>query len=129
MFPVHSNNSEENEPQPVKSEFSELCQNIYQGFPKVLNEEVFEQLLRGKHFRLERILSTGQATPEGQWCDQDWNEWVILLKGGARLRFEKETKIIELAEGDYLNIPAHCKHRVEWTDKEKETIWLALHYK
>jgi len=25
-------------------------------------------------------------------------------------------------------IPARCRHRVEWTDPDQETVWLALHH-
>ena len=79
-------------------------------------------------FRLERIVSAGQATPPGEWYDQDTHEWVALLTGGAGLRFEDEAEPRVLAPGDYLLIPAHRRHRVEWTDPEPPTVWLALHY-
>jgi len=91
-------------------------------------DEVFEELLRGSGFRLERIVSTGQATPEGQWYDQDADEWVLVLSGSAGLRFEGEEHPRELRPGDYVDIPAHQRHRVEWTDPHEPTVWLALHY-
>ena len=56
------------------------------------------------------------------------NEWVMVLKGSAGLRLENDKEIIKMMPGDYINIPAHCKHRVEWTDPDIETIWLAIHY-
>ncbi len=31
--------------------------------------------------------------------------------------------------GDFVNIPAHKKHRVEWTTPDELTIWLAVFYK
>ena len=81
------------------------------------------------NFRLERIVSAGQATPPGEWYDQDTHEWVALLTGGAGLRFEDEAEPRVLRPGDYLLIPAHRRHRVEWTDPEAPTVWLALHYR
>jgi cupin 2 domain-containing protein len=90
-------------------------------------DEQFEDLLHGGNFRLERIVSNGQATPPGQWCDQSTDEWV-LLAGAARLTFEKSGRVDELLPGDYVNIPAHQRHRVEWTDPNNSTVWLAIHY-
>jgi len=52
----------------------------------------------------------------------------VVLKGSAGLRFEADQKVVKMMPGDYINIPAHCKHRVEWTDPNVETIWLAVHY-
>lgn len=93
-----------------------------------LGEERFEELLRGGKFRVERIISTGQATADGEWYDQEGAEWVVLVSGGARLRFEGEEELVEMRPGDYVNIPARCRHRVEWTDPERPTVWLAIHY-
>lgn len=90
--------------------------------------ELFQELLRGREFRLERIVSTGQSTPAGQWYDQTVHEWVVLLSGRATLRFEDDEATLELLPGDYVNIPAHRRHRVEYTDPNCETVWLALHY-
>jgi cupin 2 domain-containing protein len=90
--------------------------------------ELFEPLLDGGGFRLERIVSTGQITPPGEWYKQDRPEWVALLTGAARLRFADPDELVELRPGDAVNIPAHRRHRVEWTALEGETIWLALHY-
>ena len=91
--------------------------------------ETFEELLRGGDFKLERIVSTGQTTPDGQWYDQETGEWVLLISGAARLRFEDDTEPIEMRPGDYVDVPAHARHRVEWTDPDQETVWLALHYR
>ncbi len=92
------------------------------------SEEVLEDLLRGSRFRVERIISTGQITPQGIWYDQENDEWVLLVSGAARLRFEDEDGEVALKPGDFVNIPAHCRHRVEWTDPQQTTTWLALHY-
>jgi cupin 2 domain-containing protein len=92
-------------------------------------EEVTADLLTRSDLRIERIVSTGQATPIDTWYDQDWNEWVLLLRGSARLLFENEPEARPLGPGDYVNIPAHRRHRVEWTTPEEPTVWLAIHYR
>ena len=102
--------------------------NILKNIPENLSEELIDILAEGKNFRLERIVSKGHASPEGFWYDQDENEFVFLAKGKAEILFEANVKPVALSEGDYINIPAHKKHRVEWTDPETETIWLALFY-
>jgi len=102
--------------------------NLFAPIPPHIAEEIFQVLLETKNFRLERIVSTGQATPPGEWYDQDTHEWVVLLTGGAGLRFEDELEPRVLRPGDHLLIPAHCRHRVEWTDTVEPTVWLALHY-
>jgi cupin 2 domain-containing protein len=91
-------------------------------------EEIFETLLETDRFRLERIISTGQATPAGIWYDQERHEWVALLSGKAGLLIEGEREPRVMKPGDHVVIPARCRHRVEWTDPDRETVWLALHY-
>jgi len=103
--------------------------NLFAPLAPGITEEIFQVLLSTAHFRLERIVSPGQASPPGEWCDQDTHEWVALLTGGAGLRFEDEAEPRVLSPGDYLLIPAHRRHRVEWTDPEAPTVWLALHYR
>ncbi len=102
--------------------------NIFRDLPERGMEEISEALLGTKHFRLERIISSGQRTPPGEWYDQDTNEWVILLSGEAGLLFEGEAEPERMHPGDYVYIPAHKRHRVEWTDARQKTIWLALHH-
>jgi cupin 2 domain-containing protein len=102
--------------------------NIFQDLPKVMIEEISETLLDTRLFRLERIISSGQGTPSGEWYDQDTNEWVILLEGSAGLLFGGETEVRVMRPGDYVHIPAHQRHRVEWTNPDQKTVWLALHY-
>ncbi len=94
-----------------------------------MQEEISETLLKSEHFKMERIVSSGQATAPEEWFDQNTNEWVILLSGSARLLFEGEEEGRVMYPGDHVHIPAHKRHRVEWTDPEKKTVWLALHYK
>ena len=100
--------------------------NLYELPEKLNNEEVFEPLASGGDVLIERIVSTGQATPEGQWYDQERDEWVALLRGEAELRFE-DGEILRMAEGDWLLIPAHRRHRVEWTSSDPPCIWIAVH--
>ena len=88
--------------------------------------ELFVSLLKTSNIRIERIVSYGQASPDGFWYDQEEHEWIILLKGAARLTVDERT--IELRQGDYLNIPSHTKHRVEWTTPDEPTVWLAVFY-
>ncbi len=102
--------------------------NIFEGIAEEIPDELIEVLLQTPGFHLERIVSAGQATPPGQWYDQGNHEWVVLLSGAAGLFFEGETEVRVLRPGDYLLIPAHCRHRVEWTDPAQPTVWLALHY-
>jgi cupin 2 domain-containing protein len=103
--------------------------NLFTPIPQPSTEERFEKLLNTSHLTLEKIVSTGQATPPGQWYDQEQDEWVILLSGSAGLLFEAENTPHELHPGDYVHIPAHLRHRVEWTDSSQPTVWLALHYR
>ena len=101
--------------------------NIFDAIPDNLADEQFEQLVDSGRVRIERIISKGHTSPESGWYDQEQNEWVIVLRGEAILAFEEGTSIT-LKEGDFVNIQAHQKHRVEWTTPEEETIWLAVHY-
>jgi cupin 2 domain-containing protein len=91
--------------------------------------EHFEELLSRPGFRVERIVSTGQASPPGFWYDQDVAEWVVLLSGAAELQFEDEASPRKLAPGDWIDIAAHRRHRVNWTDLSQPSIWLAIHYR
>lgn len=101
--------------------------NLFANLTPPAAEERFETLIEQDGLTLERIVSTGQATPEGEWLDQPRAEWVVLLKGAAGLRFQDEPDIRQLRPGDYLLIPAHARHRVEWTSESEPTVWLAFH--
>jgi len=91
-------------------------------------DEIFETLLEKPGIKIERIISSGQATPPGEWYDQTGDEWVVLLSGSATLLIEGEISPRRLAPGDYLLLPAGCRHRVEWTDPEVKSVWLAVHF-
>ena len=103
-------------------------QNIFSDIPDSLHDEFFQDIFNNENFRIERIISKGHSSNEGFWYDQEKNEWVILLKGCAKLLFQNDTEPVTLKPGDWINIHAHKKHRVEWTDPDTETIWLAVHY-
>ncbi|MDD5772012.1 MAG: cupin domain-containing protein [bacterium] len=102
--------------------------NIFKNIPDNLPDELTEILLSKGDVKIEKIVSKGHSSPDGFWYDQDKNEFVLLVEGKAKLIFENKKGSIILEKGDYVNIPAHAKHRVEWTDPENETIWLAVYY-
>ena len=102
--------------------------NLFEGLPAPRPDEVVEVLAEAPAVRIERIVSTGQATPTGQWFDQERAEWVVVLSGRAALRFEDEAAPRILGPGDHVAIAAHRRHRVEWTDPAGPTVWLAVHY-
>jgi cupin 2 domain-containing protein len=101
--------------------------NIFARVPTRADKEETAVLVALPGVRIERIVSTGQASPPGFWYDQDWTEWVVVLAGSAGLLIEGEDAPRILAPGDYLEIPPHVRHRVEWTDPDRPTIWLAVH--
>lgn len=103
-----------------------VLSNLFADLPADFHDEQFATLLKGSNIRIERIVSHGQESPEGFWYDQDQSEWVLIVAGAARLRFEDQ--IIDMKPGDFLNIPAHRRHRVEWTTPDEPTIWLAFYY-
>ena len=103
--------------------------NIFSDVPQSVPEEIFENLISSENCKSERIVSRGHTTPEEKWYDQDKNEFVLILRGNAELLFKEKNELVKMKEGDYVNIPAHKKHRVEKTSTEKETIWLVIHYK
>jgi cupin 2 domain-containing protein len=101
--------------------------NLFAEVPQRLASEELCALLTSSCVRIERIVSTGQASPPGFWYDQDWREWVLLLAGSAGLKLEGEAEVRTLRPGDYIDIPARRRHRVEWTDCSQPTVWLAVH--
>ena len=102
--------------------------NITDAIPASLEEEWIQSLATGHHVTIERIVSKGHKSPDDFWYDQDRHEWVLLLKGQARLLFEEGMQHIEMKAGDHLLIPSGKKHRVIWTDPLAETVWLAVFF-
>jgi cupin 2 domain-containing protein len=94
-------------------------------------EERVDTLVAQPGVVIERIVSTGQASPPGFWYDSARDEWVVLVSGAARLEFEEvdgSTRLHDMQPGDYVLIEAHCRHRVASTHESEPTVWLAVHY-
>ncbi len=102
--------------------------NLFDDLPTDLPNELVEVLAETKRVRIERIVSTGNASPDGFWYDQVEHEWVIVLKGEAKLMFENGESV-QMMPGDHVRIPAHKKHRVDWTTPDSPTVWLAVFYR
>lgn len=100
--------------------------NLLENLPPGAAAELTRRLLDGPGWRLESIVSTGQASPPGFWYDQDEHEWVLLLSGAARLEIAEPAQTIELVPGSFVELPARRRHRVAWTDPTGPTVWLAL---
>lgn len=100
--------------------------NLFAALPSSSSKELFATLLEAPGLRIERIVSYGQASPEGFWYDQPQGEWVVVLAGAATLRVED--RIVELKPGDWIDLPPHTRHRVERTSPDEPTVWLAVHY-
>jgi len=100
--------------------------NLFDNIPRELPAELSQTLLSSGRLRIERIISRGHESAPDFWYDQDQPEWVLVLRGAARLQFQEGS--LDLEGGDYVHIPAHKKHRVAWTTPEQETIWLAIFY-
>jgi cupin 2 domain-containing protein len=105
-----------------------MNQNLFENIPDRAPQELFTELLKAEDIRIERIVSFGQASPDGFWYDQADNEWVLLLEGSATLEFEPG-ETVDLRPGDFLEIPAGCRHRVGKTASNRRTVWLTVFYK
>ena len=103
--------------------------NLFDNIPVELPNELTETITETEHVRIERIVSRGHASADGFWYDQAEDEYVLLLQGRARLIFEGENGALPMKPGDGIIIPKHVKHRVEWTDPDQDTIWLAVFYR
>ena len=102
--------------------------NLFQDLPGApWPAERVDVLAQAPGLRLERIVSTGHVTPPGEWYEQATDEWVAVVRGSARLVFD-DAPPVALAAGDHILIPAHRRHRVDWTDPTQPTVWLALHF-
>ncbi len=103
--------------------------NLVRGLPsRSMPQELMETLVERSGVKVERIMSTGHTTPHDAWYDQDKDEWVLVVSGSARLRIEGENEDRTFSPGDWIFLPAHCRHRVTWTQAEPPTIWLAVHF-
>jgi len=102
--------------------------SLFTDIPETLPAELFETLISSSTIKIERVVSRGHASPTGFWYDQPDNEFVLVIQGSAGIRLENNDNVITLKAGDHLNIAAHVRHRVEWTDAACDTIWLTVHY-
>jgi len=107
---------------------NQIMASLFTDIPETLPTELFESLISSSTTKIERIVSRGHASPAGFWYDQPDNEFVLVIQGSAGIRLENNDHVITLKAGDYLNINAHVRHRIEWTDAACDTIWLAVHY-
>ena len=103
--------------------------NLFADLPAELDDELVTVLAQNKSVRIERIVSTGHCSPAGFWYDQDEHEWVVVLKGEARLQFEDEDTPVTVKPGDCIHIATHRRHRVDWTTPNEPTVWLAVFYR
>ena len=103
--------------------------NVFGSLPSKRDTEHFDTLVALGGGTVRRIVSFGQSSPEGYWYDQEENEWVLVLRGHARLEVEGYDEPVELAPGDFIDLAAHTRHRVAWTTPDEPTIWLAIHYR
>lgn len=103
------------------------AENIFKSMPIMHDKESVDSLFNNDKLNIERIVSKGHVSPAVGWYDQSDNEWVLVLTGAAIVSFE-DGNDINLQEGDYINILAHVKHKVSWTDPDKKTVWLAVRY-
>ncbi len=101
--------------------------DLLRDLPSDLPEELVETLAESESVRIERIVSTGHASPEGFWYDQPQREFVLVVQGRARLEFD-DGDPLELEPGGWTDIPAHRRHRVAWIDPDEPTVWLAIHF-
>ncbi|WNO10831.1 cupin domain-containing protein [Teredinibacter sp. KSP-S5-2] len=101
--------------------------NIYQFLPGNMKQEHFEDIVRSGSVRIERIVSQGHSSSENEWYDQEENEWVMVIQGAGKIKYEDGVEIL-LQKGEYVTIPKHVRHRVSWTDPNQKTIWLAVFY-
>jgi len=102
--------------------------NLLSDLPPSAVNELFETLARAGQTRIERIVSLGHHSPDDFWYDQADHEFVLVIRGAAKLRFEDDDEPVAMAPGDCLTIPAGRRHRVDWTTPNEPTVWLAVFF-
>lgn len=103
-----------------------LGMNMHASMLDAHKGEMVQTLAAGTNVRIERIVSRGHASPEGFWYDQPDAEWVMVVSGRARLQIADQADEIAMGPGDTLLLPAHCRHRITWTEPDQPTVWLAV---
>ena len=101
--------------------------NLFADLPTQIHEELVTVLVEHPGVRVERIVSNGQTSPDGFWYDQNQHEWVAVLRGEALLEFD-DSEPMRMKPGDHVLIPAHRRHRIQWTTPNEPTVWLAVFY-
>ena len=103
--------------------------SLFADLPTNLSEEVFTTLIDTDGVTIERIVSHGQASPEGFWYDQPRREWVVVLSGWTRLRFEDGD--VELAPRETSSTSRrHKRHprRMDFRGGRADDLALAVHF-
>jgi cupin 2 domain-containing protein len=118
----------DSEPADGESGGETAAGNLFGVLPASSADEFCQTILHRDGLRIEQIVSRGHASPDGFWYDQPQSEFVVLVRGAARLQFDGAAASVRLEAGDFLEIPAHRRHRVEWTDPDQPTVWLAIHF-
>ena len=105
-----------------------MVPSLLENLPDLLHDEEFSDLVNSPPVRIERIVSTGHCSPKDFWYDQEENEWVMVIAGAARLEIEENGKrsMVSLGPGEHRFLPAHRRHRVDWTSDSTATVWLAV---
>lgn len=103
--------------------------NLLAELPLDLPAELVETVVNSQNVRIERIVSTGHVSAANFWYDQEEHEWVLVVQGKAKLAFDGDDQSVMLQAGDHVLIPAHCRHRIEWTTPDEPTVWLAVFYR
>ena len=106
-----------------------MLKNVFENLVPTCSDEQFDSIIQADSIRIERIVSNGHSSAANFWYDQSENEWVIVLQGSAEIRFAPQESNHLLTPGDFLNIPAGQRHRVEQTSHDQPTVWLAVFYK
>jgi cupin 2 domain-containing protein len=107
-----------------RGEVTIRVENLFVNLPEFSGSEESLSLVDTPSIKIQRIVSRSYSSPPGFWYDQDEDEWVMVVRGGATLEFEGG-ELVRMKEGDYVTIPRHVKHRIQQTDSN--TIWLAIH--
>lgn len=100
--------------------------NIFENLPDTEVGEVIEKIASFAQgaVRIERIISGGHASADAFWYQQEEDEWVMLVRGEARLLIEGRTEALELRAGDHIELPAKLRHRVDAVSED--ALWLAV---
>ncbi|MDC0302969.1 Nif11 domain/cupin domain-containing protein [bacterium] len=102
--------------------------NLFQTPCPPIGEEASRELASGTGWTLNLICSNAFSSPAETWMDQSEMEWVLVLRGSAQVSFKEADAVMDLSPGDHLLIPPNCLHRVERSDPDPGTLWLAMYW-